>query len=85
MESHPSLEELMARPAIARRQWPWKLFGITLFIVAQVLFWGISPRFPVEVVMWWPLLWVVLIVVEVVILRQLERVYWLLPWAWRKE
>ena len=85
MESHPSLEELMSRPARERREQPWNILSGVILIgsfAAYLLAWLYIPEWLVP---WWLLVFIPLLVVDWLILRRLERWWWShSPWAWRE-
>jgi len=91
MESHPTLEELMARPARIKRHGPWNIFSGAVVIVVSLVFW-LWPFVQIaqnRLPSWWIVVWIVLypLVCYVLyrILRRLERWYWAQSWAWSKQ
>lgn len=85
MESHPTIAELMARPARERRERLWNTIAYTLLALSVVAFGYAWVRIIPPSWTWWGFLFIPWLVIVVVILRRLERWWWShSPWAWRR-
>jgi len=85
MESHPSFEELMSRPARQRRTRVWRIVGGSLYIATLLAYLLAFLFVPDWAVQWWMLVFIPVVILDVILLRRLESWWWShSPWAWRE-
>ena len=85
MESHPTLEELMARPAQQRHRRLWSGIATTSMVVFVLAFLIAWLHIPDWLVPWWLLAFILLLIIFVLIMRRVEQWWWSTsPWAWRR-